>query len=307
MLLINELKKLRHSFLNNSSLSLKEKAFYQFLVHEPLSYPTGNNLTKIEQICLAVFSGDFLSKKELIATQRKRQPIHGMHYRKNLIELSAMALDNVELERENLKSYCEECSTRDFYLLNNLFPNILSNIPQPQDPIDQLALHLYNSNFPREGWEPLLLKALHETSDLIDLHLVEQGYQRAMNDSPIVHRVNAILYVRDTCVHFMNKTERRIKLTIGIVSALPLISISGWLGILIIRNWDNAEPIIAVTHIWIVIIGILIVIFGGFIPDKVKFINSFREKIINWVFTRKGFNRLKLKERLDQLANQDEL
>ena len=184
MLLINELIKLRHRLLNTSSLSLKEKAFYQFLVGEPLNHPTGNNLAEIEQICLAVFSGDLLSKKELITRQRKKQPIRGMYYTKNLIELSAMARDNVELEQKNLKSYCENHSTRDFYILNCLFPDILFNPPLPQGAVDEIAMHLYKGESPQEGWEPLLLKALYETSDLIDLYVIEQCYKRAMDDNP---------------------------------------------------------------------------------------------------------------------------
>ncbi len=309
MLLINELKRLRHHLLNNSSLSLKENAFYQFLVDKPLNYPTENNLAEIEQICLAVFSGDLLSKKELITTQRKKQPIHGMHYSKNLIELSAMAIDSVELERKNLKSYCENHSTRDFYILNHLFPDISFNPPQPQGAVDQIAQHLYKEESPQEGWKPLLLRAFYETSetsDLIDFYIIEQGYLQAMDDNPIVHRTNDIIYVRDALVHVAAKTERRVKLAMGIVSVLLLVPIACWLLPLIIRNWDEAEPIIAVTELLGSLIGILIIAFVGFIPDQIKVFNLLREKVIDWVFRRKGFNRLDLKETLDRLTNQGE-
>ena len=223
MLLINELIKLRHRLLNTSSLSLKEKAFYQFLVGEPLNHPTGNNLAEIEQICLAVFSGDLLSKKELITTQRKKQPIHGMHYTKNLIELSAMARDNVEVERKNLKSYCENHSTRDSYILNCLFPDILSNPPLPQGAVDEIAMHLYKGESPQEGWKSLLLKALYETSDLIDFYVIEQGYLQGMYDNPIVHKIEAIRYIRDILIDAEEKSERRVKFTIAGVGTLLLL------------------------------------------------------------------------------------
>lgn len=305
MLLINELKSLRHNLLNNSNLSLKEKAFYQFLLDEPLDYPTENGLTDIEQICLSVFSGDLLSKKELIAAQRKKRPIHGMHYKYNLIELSAMAIDNLEVERNHLKSYCENCSTRDFYILNNLFPDLSSNPPQPRSALDQIALHLYESNFPQEGWKSLLLNALYETSDLTDFHIIEQGYIQAMIDNPIVHRTNDITYLRDTLAQVVEKTERRVKLTIKIVSVPILGFIFYWLARYFHTDWNEVEPILAIIHLLLYLIGIVVVIFGGFIPDKINFINSFREKTINWVFGRKGFNRSELKERLDRLANQE--
>ena len=306
MLLINELKKLRHDLLNNSSLSLKERAFYQFLVGAPLNYPTGNDLAEIEQICLSVFSGDLLSKKELITAQRKKHPIHGMHYTTNLIDLSAMAIDNVELEQQNLKSYCKKCSTRDFYILNNLFPDISSSVPQPERVIDQIALHLHESNFPQKGWKPLLLNALYETSDLIDFYLVEQGYQLAIDDNPIIHRTDDIIYVRDTLVQVVAKTERRVKFIIKLASGFFLILIFGELIRLIVVNWDRAEPILTVVEVLLRLLAGLFFILTGFVPDKIEFFNSLTEKIINWVFKRKGLNRLELKETLDQLANQNE-
>lgn len=307
MLLITELIKLRHHLLNTSSLSLKEKAFYQFLVDDPLTYPTENDLTEIEQICLAAFSDNLSSKKELIAAQRKKGPIHGMHYSKNLIELSAMAIENLELERSNLELYCEKCSTRDFYILNKLFSNIPSNPLQPRDAIDQIALHLYRNNFPQEGWKPLLLTALYETSDLTDFYIIEQGYQQAMNNSPIVHQVNDILYLRDTLAQVVKKTERRVKFALGTTSVFFLAAICYWLLPLIMKTWDKAEPIMAGTQLLVSLIISSFIFVAGFIPDRIKLLNLLRENIINWVFRRKGFNRLELKETLNRLADQDEV
>ena len=307
MLLIYELKRLRHNLLNNSNLSPKEKAFYQFLVDEPLNYPIKNNSSEIEQICFSVFGGDLLSKKELITRQRKKQPIHGMHYTKNLIELSAMAIDDVELEGKNLKSYCEKCTTREFYVLNILFPDISSNPPQPQGTIDQIALHLYANNFPQEGWKSLLLTGLYEVSDLIDFYIIEQGYQQAMDDNPIVHRTKDIIYARKTLVQIVAKTERRAKLTFKIVSVLLVAPTYYWLASLIIRNWDKAEPIMAVIQPLFYLIGVLFIIFVGFIPNRIKFLNFLMENVIDWIFRRKGLNRLELKETLDRLADQDEI
>ena len=307
MLIIDELRGLKQKFINNSSL--KEQAFYQFLVNDPLSYPSKNDLTDIEQICYSVFCIDIPSKKDLtnlIEVQRRTQPISGMHYTENLIELSAMVMDNVELEQKNLKSYCEKCSMRDFYILSNLFPDISSNLPQPQGAIDQIASHLHTGDFPQEDWKPLLLKALYETSDLIDIYITEQCYKRAMDDNPIVHRTNDLTYVRDTLAQVIKKTERRVKFAMGMVSALLLLLISCWLVPLIIRNWDKAEPIMAVIELLGSLIFILIIIFLGFMPDRIKFLNSLREKVIDWVFKRKGFNRLEVKETLDRLANQSE-
>ena len=302
MLIIDELKKLKQDLLAKSSL--KERAFYGFLVEQPLNYPTEYDLADIAKIYLSIFCTSVPSKEDLtnlIEAQRKKQPISGMHYTANLIELSAMAKDNIELEREHLESYCQDHSTRDFYILNHLFRGVSSNPPFPQGAIDTIALYLHKGEFPQDGWKPLFFKALQETSDLMDCYVLEQGYLQAMDDSPIVHRVQDILYVRNTFARFIRKTERRVKITIMGVGALLLVPAFCWLVPLIIRNWNQAEPIIAVIEISVLLIGILIVGLMGFMPDKIKIFNLFREKIIDWVFKIKGFDRSELKKRLNRL------
>ena len=307
LIIIDELRVLKQKFIKKSSL--KEQVFYHFLVNEPLSYPTKNDLTEIEQICYSVFCTDVPLKKDLtnlIKAQRRTQPIGGMHYTQNLIELSAMAKDCVESEKENLKAYSESHSARDFYILHVLFSTLGSNTPPSQGTIDEIALHLYKESFP-EKWKTLLLMGLEEISDLIDLYVIEQWYKQAMDDNPIVHRTNDIIYVRDTLVQVVEKTERRVKLAIKIVSVLLVVLICYWLVPLILRNWDKVEPITAVIELLMTLIGFLILAFVGFMPDKIKIINSSREKIINWVFRKKGFNRAELKKRLERLViNQGE-
>ena len=302
MLIVDELKKLKRDLLAKSSL--KERAFYGFLVGKPLNYPTEYDLAEIAKIYLSIFCTGVPSKEDLtnlIEAQRRKRPISGMHYTKNLIDLSAMAIDNVELEKENLKSYCQDHSTRDFYILNQLFPDISSNPPQPQGSIDKIALNIYKGEFPKEDWQPLLFDALLDTSDLMDFYVIKQGYSQAMVDHPIIHQVEAIGYVRDAFVRFIERTERRVKFTIMVASLVLLGFISYWLVPLIIRNWTEAEPIIVVIQIFVPLVGILIFKLMDVMPDKIKILNLCREKIINGVFRIKGFNRSELKKRLDRL------
>ena len=300
MLIADELKNLKQSLLDRSSL--KERAFYFFLIEAPFRYPPENDPSEINQICLSVFCTDAPDKQEIIQAQRRMQPIRGMHYTGNLIELSAMAQDNAGLEWENLKSHCDNHSTRNFYILNHLFPNISSNPPIPQGAIDEISLYLYKDEFPRDEWKPLLFEALQEASDLIDFYITEQGYLQAMDDNPIIRQVDDIIYVRNASVCFVEKTERHVKRNIGIVSGILVIIIFGWVVRLIVIDWAKAEPIIAATEICIHLILALIIGFVGFIPGKIKIFNLFREKIIDWVFSRKGFNRSELKEKLYRLG-----
>lgn len=298
-MLIDDLELKKEDIYNISSL--KEQVFYKFLVGERLSCPTDNDLAENVQICLSVFCINAPSKKDLIEKHRKTQPKKGLHYTTNLIDLCAIAKDYFEQERDNLMSYCQNNSTRDFFILKHIFPDLIHYPPKPLGNIDQIALHLYKGDYPPEGWKSLLLNALYETSDLIDFYIVEQGFLQAMDDHPIVHRVNEIAYVRDACKKFVEKTERNVKWTIRTFIILLLGPTSYWLGTLSYKNWDKAEPIIAIIEFSASLIEILIIVFFVFIPNKVKIVKSLWEKIMNWMFRIKGFNRSKLKEKITQL------
>ena len=300
MLIFEEFKRYKQFYLDQSSP--KEEIFYEYLIKETLlDFLSKEDLTDMEQICLSVFCPDAPSKRNLIDRKRKEKVIGGMHYTNNLIELTAMAMDDTEQEKENLKLYCQSNPTRHFYILNQIFPDLSLYRADPHGSVDQIALHLCKRDFPKKGWKPLLLNALYETSDLIDFYVVEQGYQQAMDDHPIVHRINDIAHVRNACEKFVEKVERRVKRAIKTISVLLVIPISCWLAPFIYRNWDQADRIITIIGVLGVLIGILIIVFIGFIPDKVKFINSLIERLIDWVFRKKGFNRSELKKKLDEL------
>ena len=299
MLIADELKELKQILLEKSSL--KERAFYFYLIEEPLNYPTQKDLSEIEQVCLSVFCTDAPDKQEIIEAHRRKQPISGMHYTETVIDLSAMANGNFELERENLKSHCEDHSTRNFYVLNHLYPNISSNPPLPQGAIDEIALYLYDNDFPREGWKRLLLGALQETADLVDFYITEKGYLKAMDNNPIIHQTNDIICVSTACRHFVEKIERRVKRIIGIVSSILVLGIVGEVVRFILVDWDKAEPIITATELCFRVVLFLSVVFFRFNRGKEIFI-SFRDKILDWVFSRRGLNRSELKEKLDKLG-----
>ena len=308
MLIIDELRGLKQKLINKSSL--KEQAFYQFLVDEPLSYPGKDSLAVVEQICYSVFCTDIPPKIDLtslVTAQRKTQPIGGMHYTENLIELTAMALANSESEKETLKAYSENHSTRDFYILHALFSDHAFNLPTPQGTIDEIALHLYKESFP-EKWKSLLFIGLHEASDLMDLYVIEQWYKQAMEDNPIVHRTNDILYISNAFIQVVEKTERRIKFAMGVVGVFLLFPIPYWLVPLIVRNWDKAEPTIFVFQFTCFVLINLPALFVGYVPEKLKFFDSLRESIINWVFRNWVFrknrvNRSELKASLNRLVD----
>ncbi len=301
MLIIEEFKRYKQYYLDRSSP--KQEIFYKFLNRETLlDFLTKEDLTDIEQMCLSIFCTDVPSRKKLIERKRKEKVIGGMHYTRNLIELTAMAIDDLKQEEDNLKTYCQDNPTRHFFILNQLFPDLTFYRADPQGSVDQIALHLCQKDLPKEGWKTLLINALYEISDLNDFYVVEQGYHQAMDDHPIIHQVNDILYVKNDCERFVKKTERNVKLAIGLVLFLLLVGIC-FLVPTIREKWNEVEPIFGVTGVFLFLIVELIFIFRGKILDRTKFTKMLIEKITNFVFKKKGCNRLQLKESLCRLVN----
>lgn len=309
-MIINELKTMKDSIYNDSSH--KEQAFYQFLVGESENGYTDRS-SYLEPIYSIILMTDNPITKELIEKHRETQPIGGFHYSTNLIELVAMAMDDIEQERDNLQIYCQDHSTKDFYIINSLFPNVIPYPPEPQGSIDQIAKHLYEGSFPSDNWRSLILKALYETSDLVDFYIVEKGVEKALDDSPIVHKVDDILQVRNVCFRFVQITESIVKFTIWIVYVLIVCYVLVWLIPNIIKYWDQLEPLIFIFQIIFFIINIPF-LFSRFFPFKKnrffsflreKVFSSLREKVFNWVFSIFGIARMNLKESLNHLKCKD--
>ena len=86
--------------------------------------------------------------------------------------------------------------------------------------------------------------------------------------------------------------------------SLPVIPISCWLAFVYLQKLGPG-PSNYYNH-WgtgCSNSGIPIIVFIGFIPDKVKFINSLIERLIDWVFRKKGFNRSELTPKSDVLGS----
>lgn len=304
MLLICEIKKIKQKLLEKSSL--KEKVFFGYLSGKPMKFQSGYNLTDIQRICFSMFGLNAPIEKDLINRKRRSKVTGRMHYTHTLIDLAAMAKDNLEQERKNLLSYCQNHTTRDFYILNYLFPNISRDPPIPQGDIDQIALHLYEDDFPPEGWKSLLFGALQETSDLHDLYVIEQGFQQAMDDNPLLHRVQEIEYVTDVLDHVVDKTERRVKFTFKLICAFFAILISVPSIYFIVLYWGKVEPLISAVGILFSLIVFLFPLYTGYAPDRINIFNTLKEKITDSVFKAKGLSRSELKEKLASLQNHDE-
>ena len=185
MFIGQEIKGLETLLLEKASL--KEKSFYYYLSDKLLSYPSDADLTEIQKICLALFCTNGPQVSSEIQKLRKSKPVKGMHYANNLIELFAFVLDNEEAEKVYINEYCNNHSTRDFFVIHNRFSSSCLHPPEVKNEIDQVALYLIGGSMP-ENWKPLFMGALRQAVDLIDLFVLNKAYIMVLDDHPIAHK-----------------------------------------------------------------------------------------------------------------------
>lgn len=122
-----------------------------------------------------------------------------------------------------------------------------------------------------------------------------------LDDHPVTRRLEDIIFLCDHLEVMVQKIERRIRrrlfFFISLFSVATALPIACWT----YQSWDRAEPIFFIIQGFAGLALLLVIISSSIIPDKITFINRYRERIINWRFRRMGVDRHKLKAKLDAL------
>lgn len=256
--------------------SKKELALYHILIGNPLPYPGDDKLMNIEQVCLSAFCSSAPNKIDLVEHSRRTKPIKGIHYTNNLVELAAFAIYDREFEADHLKSFCSTSSARDHFILNQLFPRICTSRPSTTKAIDTIALWLEDRSFPCD-WKPVFLDALQNANELLDLHVIRQGYMYLLDHHPSYEQTRDLQYLSDQLqgsIKYIKSRSNRwfnaIAITItGIV--FPVIAYFA------ISYWDVAEPVIWVITVGVGIGLVLLILLFGKQFDKVHILVQARE------------------------------
>jgi hypothetical protein len=301
MLLAEELDNLTDKFKANASL--KELAFFKYLASDPLPYPDDTDLSDQEQVFLAAFCSESPVKRELVEKLSGTQPIRGIHYSNNLIELAAFATFDLDKEIDHLKSYAANHSIRDYFILDKLFPNVLSYPPQPNNAVDQLAFDLLAKSISPES-KLNIVEAINSAEDLLDVYVISEAYFYLLDFQP------ATQYRKDLSVLLgeLTKVIKRvdmvlhIALTIGI--GYLLFRLYVWLIPLIYHYWDKAEPVMAIIDLVLGGVGFLLLFFIGTQPDRLKLLKSLERGIGTVVLRIAGINRNRVEQKIEEYVSQ---
>lgn len=298
MFIGQEIKALEATLL--SKASLKEKYFYYFLTGTPLPYPSEAELTEIQKICLSLFCTNGPKMAPEISKLRKSKPIKGMHYANNLIELFAFALDDTEAEKSHIKEFCKDHSTRDFFVINDTFPDSCLQQPHAKNDVDQIAHYLNKGAMP-EDWKALFMGALKQAADLIDLFVLNKAYILVLDDHPIAHKFSEVNILCDQFSNALTKMESRIRKQTAIAISTPILFVLFAVAYWAIKYWDQAEPIVFVGQVALFVLFILVLLFTGVMPNKIEFINQLRERIIDWRLRCLGIDRHEMKTHIKSI------
>jgi hypothetical protein len=268
--------------------SLKEVAFYQWLTGKPIPEFRQSQINDIEKLCLSAFCTEFPIQSHLVEKIQKSKPIKGIHYSNNLIELSALALLDPNYEKENLKAFCQNASTRDCFIIQNLFPNFCESINTPKNSIDEIAKHIVDDSFPDE-WRHLFLKALKSSHDLLDVYIIQKGYIHLIKQSPAYEYITDLKELVFEIDLTIKRIKRRTTLTINVLASILTLPITLYLFRLIFKKWDIFEPLT-----WIIPTSLFILSVLGWKFRMVNLIYEIRKYIIDWRLRVLGFDMEKI-------------
>lgn len=301
MLLAEELNNLTEKLIANASL--KELAFFKYLANDPLPYPNDTDVSEQEQVFFAAFCLDPPDKREIAEKLSGTKPIRGIHYSNNLIELAAFATFDLSKEIEHLKNYATEHSTRDYFILNKLFPNVLSYPPKPDNALDNLASGLLANGISPES-KPTIVEAIQGAEDLLDVYVIIESYLHLLDLQPATQYRKDLSVLAGELAKVIKRvdTTLHIALTIGIGYLLFLLY--KWLIPLIYHSWDTAQRIMAIIEFVLVGINLLILFFIGIQPEKLKFLKVLERAIGTIVLQVIGINRKEVQKRIEEYVNQ---
>ena len=275
MILANEVAAIEDKLKQQASR--KERALYQRLISDPLPYPYHDKLNDIEQVCLSAFCTDAPNKIDLVERFRRRKPIKGIHYANNIVELAAFALYDCNSEADHLKSFCSSCSARDHLILNQLFPGVCTSRPSTTSAIDTIALWLENGSFPSD-WGPVLLDAIQNANDLLDLYVLRNGYMHLWEHHPSTEQTRDLRHLSNQLQRVISHIEGRSSWWFNTIAATIIVVVFAGIAYFAIRHWDVAEPVIWASTVGVGVVVFLMLLFFGMQLDKVHMIEQAREK-----------------------------
>jgi hypothetical protein len=304
MLLAEELLALTEKL--EATASLKELTFYRHLIGTPLDYPRDNDLSEQEQVVFAAFCKRGPQNHLLAEKIRGTKPIKGMHYSTNLIELAAFARFSLAKETENLKNYATAHSTKEFFVLSKLFPDVLEYPPSAFKEIDRIALKLINGGLHPED-TPAIASAIQAAEDLLDVYVLKSAYQHLLVLQPATQYRRDATELAKQLSRVIRRVDVTVRILVTVATAYGLFRLYQWLVPLIVSRWNEIEPITFVIQLIFGSLALLVVAVIGTQPDKLKFLNLTFKFLGTIILKLIGISRSDAEKRFGEYLKENEI
>ncbi|MDJ1483098.1 MULTISPECIES: hypothetical protein [Xanthocytophaga] len=280
-ILLEDIKRKEEHLLNE--VSDKERFFYLYLTKGEIS-ANFSDLGPIDKVCLAAFTKIQNQDLDAIVERNKNaRPVAGSHFSYNLISLCAFAIYDRRIVDSHVRDYFQKHGLKDKFIINHLFGNsfILKNENTTSIPsIDALIDDIFLKN-QFEDALALIIKALEDCSDPIELFIIRQSYSKIsqFHSNPAIERENRLL--KEELALFTSSVNRKADRFVGILtlSFLPFC-------FLIIKWWDEKglESIFTAwaAAIYILEIGLYQVLKKRFSLDE--FLEKLSLRVVKWWF-----------------------
>lgn len=289
-----------------ATASLKELTFYRHLIGTPLDYPRDNDLSEQEQVVFAAFCKRGPQNHSLAEKIRGTKPIKGMHYSTNLIELAAFARFSLAKETKNLKNYAKAHSTKEFFVLSKLFPDVLEYPPSALKEIDHIALKLLNGDLRAED-KPTIASAIQASEDLLDVYVLNSAYQHLLDLQPATQYRRDATELAKQLSGVIRRVDVTVRFLVTLATAYGLFRLYQWLVPLIISRWTEIEPITFVIQLIFGSLALLVVAVIGSQPDKLKFLNVSFKLLGSIILKLIGINRSDAEKRIAEYMKEEQI
>lgn len=303
MLLADELRSLKEKL--DSAASLKERAFFRFLIDDPLDYPSNGDLSEQEEVVFAAFCARGPKKKLLVEKLRGTKPIKGMHYSTNLIELAAFARFDLDKEIENLKNYAKDHSVKEFFVLKKLFPSVLDYPPAALKVIDHIALKLIDGRLSSND-KPAIASAIQDSEDLLDVFILHTAYEHLLDLQPATQYRRDARDLSRQLVVLIRRVDIAVRIVIAAITGFALYRLYRWIVPIIREEWNEVEPIAFIIQIVFWGVAILVLIVLKTQPDKLKFIKHTITFLVTVILRLMGINRREVENRMAGYVNKND-
>lgn len=292
-----------------SSTSNKDDFFFHFLnKNEMQNLIIENFSSTMDEICYTSFVNSQNNVSGLVTKIQGEQPVMGLHYTKNLVELIAMSLQDYQFEEKNLIEYLNKCSLKEQYIIAQVFPKLDFNTKKAENSIEQVIANDLLTDSPPLSLDGII-DALSESKDLLDLFIIKSAFKRVYSFHPnkqLEQDLSSFLLVHQKLSDYqLNKYKHTFNCLLVILTITTVVFISFF----IITYWDtfSIEPIYTAIGIVAAIISIVTpIIYRKKILSLKDYFDSKAEKCAHqWYSNKLQLNKSNLDKmiarRLDKL------